>query len=70
MFVSDPCQFTVDRGDSGWFVTPARQTVNPTLLNGRLVAGPVRLNAGDVLGVGDAAGRVIKLPLTVEFKDQ
>ena len=61
-------QFVLDRGaDGGWLVTPNSAATNQTMLNGKAVITPTKLKAGDVLGVGNEAKGVVKLPLTVRF---
>ena len=61
----DDTQCTIERGSDGrWVVTPARSTVNETLLNGVPLTARQPLHAGDVLAVGRSAKGISKLPLT------
>ncbi len=61
----DDRQCTVERRlDGQWIVTPARGTVNETLINGALLTAPRALSDGDVLAAGRSAKGISKLPLT------
>ena len=58
-------QCTIQRGADGqWIVTPARDTVNETLLNGAPLTSASTLKDGDVLAVGRSGKGITKLPLT------
>jgi serine/threonine protein kinase len=62
-------QFVVDRDAEGdWVVIPNVAATNQTMLNGRAVTSPTKLKRGDVLGVGNEAKRVVKLPLSVSVE--
>jgi len=61
-------QFTVDREASGnWQVLHNSAATNQTMLNGKAVDSMATLKAGDVLGVGNEAKGIVKLPLTVRL---
>jgi hypothetical protein len=64
----DHSQLVLERDDSGWFVAPRDGTRNETMLNGKRVKERMKLNSGDILGVGREAKGVVKLPLTVFFE--
>ncbi|HEX8528324.1 protein kinase domain-containing protein, partial [Allosphingosinicella sp.] len=62
----DERQCVLERSTSGqWTLRPAGATTNQTLVNGRALTGPHALKAGDQIGVGNEAKKVVKLPLTV-----
>lgn len=61
-------QFILERHEDGWFLIPHSPTRNETILNGRRQCERVRLQQGDVLGVGREEKGVVKLPLTVSFR--
>jgi hypothetical protein len=61
-------QFILDRQEDGWFLIPHLPTRNETILNGRQQTERVRLEEGDVVGVGRESRGVVKLPLTVSFR--
>jgi eukaryotic-like serine/threonine-protein kinase len=61
----DDTQCVVERQSDGqWIVSPAKGTVNETLLNGAPLTAPRPLNDGDVLAVGRSTKGISKLPLT------
>jgi eukaryotic-like serine/threonine-protein kinase len=62
-------QFTVQPSSDSkeWFLYHQTDAKNQTLVNGVFSVGPVRLKANDVVGVGNAAKGIVKLPMTVRF---
>jgi hypothetical protein len=61
----DDTQCTIERGTDGrWTVTPARPTVNETLINGAPLTARQPLHEGDVIAAGRSAKGISKLPLT------
>jgi hypothetical protein len=61
----DDRQCTIERRPDGqWIVTPARGTVNETLVNGAPLTATRALSEGDVLAAGRSAKGISKLPLT------
>ena len=66
-FLSDP-QFHLEKEGTTWFVTPDTNATNQTMLNSKQVKERVALKKGDVLGVGNEAKKIVKLPLQVDFE--
>ncbi|MFO0954021.1 MAG: protein kinase [Isosphaeraceae bacterium] len=64
----DHAQLTFEREDSGWYVVPRAGARNSTMLNGKAVTSRTKLNPGDVIGVGNEAKGIVKLPLKVSFE--
>jgi hypothetical protein len=61
-------QFVVERTDDGtWLVSPDATATNQTILNGKALTAPEKLNEGDELGVGNEAKGIVKLPLSVRI---
>ena len=67
-FMTD-VQFTFEPNSAGaeWILTPSPSAKNQSLVNGVFQSGPVKLNNGDVVSVGNAAKSVAKLPMTVRL---
>jgi eukaryotic-like serine/threonine-protein kinase len=67
-FMTD-VQFTVEPNTEGteWVLTHRPDAKNQTLVNGVFSAGPTTLKEGDVVGVGNAAKGIVKLPMTVRL---
>jgi serine/threonine protein kinase len=68
-YMHDTMQFTLvpDQEAGSWMLHPNAGAKNQTILNGKAVSAPVRLNPGDVVGVGNEAKGIVKLPLTVRI---
>jgi len=62
-------QFTVhpDSDSKEWVLQHHSDAKNQTLVNGDFNEGPVLLKAGDIVGVGNAAKGIVKLPMTVRL---
>lgn len=63
-------QFTVQpsHDSEGWLLYHHSDAKNQTLINGVFSDDPVELKANDIVGVGNAAKGIVKLPMTVRFK--
>lgn len=70
-FMHDTRQFSLVPDDSthNWILEPNTAAKNQTLVNGRAVTCPVVLAHGDVVGVGNEAKKIVKLPLTVRLRE-
>jgi hypothetical protein len=68
-YMHDTRQFTLvpDEGTNGWLLEPNTAAKNQTVLNGKAVASIIKLNDGDVIGVGNEVKKIVKLPLTVRL---
>ena len=65
----DNRQCVLERGSAGqWLVSPADETTNETLVNGRTLAMPHALRQGDVIAVGRQAKGIAKVPLTARAR--
>lgn len=62
-------QFTVEPNSKGteWVLTHSSDAKNQTLVNGGFNLGPTVLKEGDIVGVGNAAKGIVKLPMTVRL---
>ncbi len=68
-YMHDTKQFTLapDETSGEWVLEPNTAAKNQTIVNGKAVTAPVRLSAGDKVGVGNEAKGIVKLPLTVRM---
>ncbi len=61
-------QFVLERSEDGaWMVVPNTDAPNDTLLNGKAITEPSRLQEGDVLAVGRESRGIVKLPMKVHI---
>jgi len=68
-YMHDTRQFALvpDEVTNGWLLEPNTAAKNQTVVNGKAVTSIVTLADGDVIGVGNEAKKIVKLPLTVRF---
>jgi serine/threonine protein kinase len=66
-FMHDTKQFSLvpDEAANAWILEPNAAAKNQTIVNGKAASVPVTLAHGDVVGVGNEAKGIVKLPLTV-----
>lgn len=66
-FMHDTKQFSLVPNESAneWILEPNTAAKNQTIVNGKAATSPVTLAHGDVIGVGNEAKGIVKLPLTV-----
>ena len=66
-YMHDTKQFSLvpDEATGGWILEPNTAAKNQTIVNGKAASAPVTLANGDVIGVGNEAKGIVKLPLTV-----
>ena len=67
-FMSDiQCTLSPDEAAGAWILTHNVAAKNQTVVNGAFPSGPVTLKEGDVVGVGNAAKGIVKLPMKVRY---
>jgi hypothetical protein len=68
-FMHDTKQFSLvpDETANAWILEPNTAAKNQTIVNDKAVTAPVTLSHGDVIGVGNEAKKIVKLPLTVRL---
>lgn len=64
----DEKQMRFVREGQRWYLEPLPNARNATMLNGRRCAGRAELHDGDVVGVGNPAKGIVKLPMRVELR--
>lgn len=68
-YLHDTKQFTLvpDESSGAWMLEPNAAAKNQTMVNGKAVTSPIKLGVGDVVGVGNEAKGIVKLPLTIRM---
>lgn len=62
-FFSEP-QFRLEKTPTGWMIKPMPNTTNKTIVNGKIVANPVKINVNDKIGIQGQSGKQV-VPITV-----
>lgn len=71
-YMHDTKQFSLvpDEASGGWILEPNTAAKNQTVVNGKAVTSVVKLANGDLIGVGNEAKKIVKLPLTVRLGEE